>query len=119
MELKRFSEARQYLNDGLLFSMQNQRKLDIKETYEHFAKLEAAAGNWEQAHTYYKLFILYRDSINNKESIGKMLVFQIEYEHEKQVDSLKYYQLITDEKLKQEVLLAQDREQSLLLKEND
>ena len=119
MELKRFSEARQYLNDGLLLSMQNQRKRYIKETYEHLANLEAAAGNWEQAHTYYKLFILYRDSINNKESIEKMLRLQIEYDHEKQVDSLKYYQLITDEKLKQEVLLARDREQSLLLKENE
>ena len=117
-ELKRFSEARQYLNDGLLLSMQNQRKLYIKETYEHFANLEAAAGNWEQSQSYYKLFILYRDSINNKESIEKLLRLQIEYEHEKQVDSLNYYQLITDEKLKQEALLAQGLEQSLLLKEN-
>ena len=76
-ELKRFSEARQYLNDGLLLSMESQLKLYIKGTYEHFANLEAAAGNWEQAHSYYKLFILYRDSINNEKGIEKMLRLQL------------------------------------------
>ena len=119
IELKRFSEARQYLNDGLLFSMQNQRKLYIKETYEHFANLEAAAGNWEQAHNYYKLFILYRDSINNKESIEKLLRLQIEYEHYKQRDSLKYQQQLSEEQLRQQNLLIRQQRQSLLLNEKE
>jgi len=119
IELKRFPEARQYLKDGLLFSTQNQRKGDIKETYEHFANLEAAAGNWEQAHNYYKLFILYRDSINNKESIEKMLRLQIEYEHDKQRDSLKYQQQLSEEQLRQQNLLILQQRQSLLLNEKE
>ena len=81
--------------------------------------MEMACGNWEEAHKHYRLFILYRDSINNKENTEKMLRFQMHFELERQENSFKYQQSITDEKLKQQILLAQQQEQTLLLNEKE
>ncbi|MEJ7823440.1 MAG: tetratricopeptide repeat protein [Chitinophagaceae bacterium] len=119
INLRNFAEAKRFLNDGLLLSIKIQSKDDIKVSYERLARVDSAMGNWDDAYKNHKLFILYRDSLVNEESSKKITETQMKYEFDKKEDSLNYQQILTNEKLKQQTLLAQQQEQSLLLKEKE
>ena len=119
IELNKFSEARKFLNEALSVSMGLGNKIYIKDSYEHLTALDIASGNWEGAYQNYRMFIIYRDSLVNKENTETILRQQIQYDFEKKEDSLKYQQSLTDEKLKQQILLAQQQEQVLLLNEKE
>jgi signal transduction histidine kinase len=118
-ELNKFSEARSFLNEALSLSREAGNRIYIKDIYEHLTTLEIASGNWEGAYQNYRMFILYRDSLINKENTEKMLRQQMQYDFDKKEDSLKYHQSLTDEKLKQQILLVQQQEQKLLLNEKE
>jgi len=123
IELKYFSRARQFLNDGLsLFkkmaaieypdeSYQPQTAY-IRDNYQLLARLDSATNNWEGAFRYYKSYLLYRDSLVNEESTQRIMRAQMQYEFDKKEDLLKYQQALTDEKLKQQSLST--RQQKLM-----
>ena len=117
--MNNFPEARKYLNQALSAAKQFHGKRIIKETYENLARLDSAAGDWEGAYRDQKLFALYRDSLINEENTNKIMENMMQYEYGKKEDSLKYHQVLTDEKLKQQTLLGQQQQQSLLFKENE
>ena len=117
--LKKYAEAKHFLNEGLLLSKKIGAKEDIKNSYAGLARLDSATGNWGDAYSNYKNFILYRDSLQNEDVIKKMLHSQMQYEFNKKEDSLKYVQDITNEKLIQQSLLTQQHQQSILMKEKE
>jgi len=91
----------------------------MANAYEYLTSLDSAEAKWDTAYVHHKLFLSYRDSLLNEENKNKMLKNLMDYEFEKKEDSLKYQQALTDEKLKQQVLLARQQKQTLLLKENE
>jgi signal transduction histidine kinase len=120
LELKKFSKAKQFLNDGLaLFKKTKPAEYPdestdvpagfIRDNYQLLSRLDSASGDWEGAYKHYKLFLLYRDSLVNEESAQKTIKAQMQYEFEKQEDSLKTQQVLTDEKLKQQTLSTQQQ----------
>jgi len=118
-ELKKFSEARQFLNNALSVFKKSGDKRKIANCYDHLTSVDIASGNWEGAYQNYKMFILYRDSIDNKVNTEKIIRLQMQNEFEKREDSLLFQQLLTDEKLKQQILTVENQEQALLLKEKE
>ncbi len=118
-ELKKFSEARNYLNQGLVLSKTRGIKELVKDNYEALAKLDSETANWEGAYKNHNIYMLYRDSLLNKENTKKLTESKMQYEFDKKEDSLKYQQVLTDEKLKQQTLLSQQQQQTLLLKEKE
>lgn len=118
-ELKQFSEARQYLNEALSLAKEIGHKVGIKSCYEFLAYLDEVMGNWQEANENYKKFIVYRDSLDNKENSEKIVRMQMQYDFDKKSDSLNYNQALTDERLKQQTLLSQRQQQSLLLNEKE
>ncbi len=118
-ELKKFPEARNYLNKGLALSKKRGLKELVKDNYEALAKLDSEIANWEGAYKNHNIYVLYRDSLLNKENTKKLTESKMQYEFGKKEDSLRYQQLLTDEKLKQQTLLSQQQQQTLLLKEKE
>ena len=119
IDLKEFLHARQYLNDGLSLSKELGLIENIKVIYELLAKLDSATGNWQEAFTNHKLYIVYRDSLLNEENTGKIMKARMQYDFDKKEDSLKYRHALTDEQLKQQTLLTQQQQQAILLKEKE
>lgn len=83
MDLKKLKEAEDYLNKALQLSKKINNKEWIKESYSRLEELDSIQGNWKAAYQYYKLFILYRDSIEQQESENKLAQDLVAYESEK------------------------------------
>jgi len=116
-ELKQFSKARQYLNNGLLLFTNAERNENsgeyyqlpvqyIAENHSLLEKLDSASGNWKGAYTHHKLYIFYKDSLVKEENLNKLLKTQMEYDFGKKADSLKFQQQLSDEKLREQTLLT-------------
>ena len=128
-ELKEYAKAKQYLDTGLVGykkvsvdpnqDMYQALTYYLRDNYELQAKVDSATGNWEGAYTNHKLFLLHRDSLVNEENSNKITEIRMQFGFDKKEDSLKYQQALTDEKLKQQQLLASQQRQSLLLKEKE
>ncbi|MHB8260277.1 MAG: tetratricopeptide repeat protein [Bacteroidia bacterium] len=82
-KLHKTKEAQDYLNKGLALSKEIGSKEDIKESYAGLAKLDSAMGNYKAAFEHHKLFIIYRDSLNNEETQKKTIQSQMTYDFEK------------------------------------
>ncbi len=48
-------------------------KESIKYSYGFLSKLDSVQGNWKDAYRYHKLFIIYRDSIDNEKTKKKII----------------------------------------------
>ena len=101
--------------DYFMLSMKNKSQsalrnnyLDISITYERLNKPAEAL-------TAYKNYMALKDSTNIEEIQKMALKKEIQFDFNKKEDSLTYTQQITDEKLKQQSLLAKQRQQALQL----
>jgi len=75
--------ARSYMEKGLQVSVgYGQREL-IKSAYQNLSKLDSMLGNYQKAYEYYKLYILYRDSLVNEAATKKSLQLKMQYESDK------------------------------------
>jgi len=68
----------------------------IGESYRGLAKLDSAQGNFNKALEHYKLYIAYRDSIENSENTEKLVALQMNYDFNKKQDSLNVVQAKKD-----------------------
>jgi len=107
IKLKKFQTADQILKEGLNFAKETGYKEGIKLSYEYLAHLNEVMLNWKQANEYNKLFVVYRDSLNNKESSETTLRMSMQYEFGKKEDSLTYKQLLTSLALKKQKQVSQ------------
>jgi len=119
IDLKDYSKAKQYLNDGISLSKELGLVENTKTSYELKATLDSATGNWQEAFTSYKAYIVYRDSLSGSEITNKLAKAQMQFDFDKKGDSLKFQQALTDAKLNQQILLSRQQQQSLLLKEKE
>ena len=91
-KLKNYKIAQEYFNKALAISTSEQNKNDIKDSYEGLVKLDSAQGNWRDAYLHQKLFVLYKDSIDNDEIKKQTIQTAMTYEFEKKEAATKVLQ---------------------------
>jgi signal transduction histidine kinase/TolA-binding protein len=81
----------------------------IVACYNGYAKLDSAKGDYNKALENYKLYIIYRDSIENTENARKIVALQMNYDFNKKQDSLNVVQakkdLIAQKELNKQILV--------------
>jgi adenylate cyclase len=106
---KKYNDASAYLNKALTFAKEIGSLDIIEDSYANLATLDSAQGNFNKALEHYKLFITYRDSLENTENTKKTLALQMNYDFDKKQDSLNAIQtkkdlIAANEKNKQRLL---------------
>jgi two-component system sensor histidine kinase UhpB len=89
---KNYSEASQYLQKGLLIAKENGNIQDIKYNFLSLSTLDSAQGNFEQSLKHYKIYITYRDSLNNEENTRKLVQQQLQFDFSKKEALIKVEQ---------------------------
>ena len=64
------------------------------------ARVDSAKGNFKSAFESYKTYILFRDSLNNEETVKKITEVQMQYEFDKKETAAKIEQLKKDSEQK-------------------
>jgi tetratricopeptide (TPR) repeat protein len=103
-------EAETYLDKALQLSIEVGSKEWIRESYGSLAVLDSTMGNYKAAFEHHKLFILYRDSLNNEETKKKSLQASMQYEFDKKEIATKAEQdkldaINAEEKKKQQIVI--------------
>ena len=111
VQLKKFNEAKKYLNEALSISKDIGEKDIIKDSYRGLAELQNKTGNYKQALDSYKQFIIYRDSLLNEENTKKSVQTQMNYEFAKKENETKAEQdkkdlIVEKEKQKQKITIV-------------
>ena len=83
IDLNKLKEAQDNLNKALQLSKGLGSKEWIKESYSRLEELDSIQSNWKAAYQHHKLFILYRDSIDNEETKIKAMQSARNYDFEK------------------------------------
>src|ERR1700757_3172891 len=109
-KINKAEEAGKYLNKALQLSKKIGSKEDIKESYLNLAALDSLTSNYKAAFEHYKLFIIYRDSLNNEETQKKSLQASMQYEFDKKEIAAKAAQeklnaVTREEKEKQTIII--------------
>ena len=106
-----------YVEDGkaiqgrewLLKSLQLAKEIGIKSTiqdaYGGLASADSALGNYKDAFAHHKMYIVYRDSIANKENTEKIVQQKMQYEFDKKETQSKAEQEVTKKELQRQKLL--------------
>jgi two-component system, NarL family, sensor histidine kinase UhpB len=90
--------AKDYLSKALQMGLKLEDKEVIRNAYLGLSILDSIKGNYEQAYKNHKLYILYRDSIVNEETVKKTEAYKAQYEFEKKDNQIKL--LSAENKLK-------------------
>ena len=90
-KLKNYGRAREYLKLSLALAYQVNDRQALKSSYAWLSKNEEAAGDSIAAFRYYKLFIAYRDSLNNTDIASQQTALELNYEfdREKEISRLR------------------------------
>ncbi len=83
IKLKNYAEAYKYFDKSLHLSMLVGFKDVIRNSYEGLYRLDSIKGDYRQAFKHHQQYILYRDSIINRESLSKSVQSRMQYEFDK------------------------------------
>ncbi|MGB3947020.1 MAG: tetratricopeptide repeat protein, partial [Bacteroidia bacterium] len=89
IQLNNLKLAKQYLNKCLSLSKEINSKYNLSETYYQLSTIDSIQGNWKAAYEHNKLFIQYRDSVNNEESDKKITEIILTNRFEKEAEKVK------------------------------
>ncbi len=91
MYMQNFSEARNNLNKALELSKQVGSKATIAQLHSNLFQLDSIQADWKSALENYKLKVTTEDSVENKETVKKMLQLEMQYAFDKKhlADSLQ------------------------------
>jgi serine phosphatase RsbU (regulator of sigma subunit)/Tfp pilus assembly protein PilF len=109
IKLNKLSAAKSYLDKAIVLSKEINSKSTIRNTYSELETLDSIRGDYKGAYLNHKLFINYRDSLDNIESEKKMIRDQMSYEFEKKEAIAKSEQerkdiIESEEKQKQKII---------------
>ncbi len=84
-------QAALFLNKALKLSLEIGSKEYIKTSYKNLAAIDSMEHNWQLAYTHHKLYIQYRDSLQNEENTKKLVQTEMQYGFDKKqaADSIK------------------------------
>ena len=105
-ELHKTKEAHYYLDSALRIGLRLNSKGDIGLYYGKLTLLDSVEGNYKAAFQHYRLFIVYRDSIDNEETKTESLKIQMQYESEKKEKEIALLNLDLLTKQKDKELLS-------------
>jgi tetratricopeptide (TPR) repeat protein len=108
-KLKKPKDAEMYLNKALMLSKSVGFKERIKDCYEHLVRLDSSTANYRGAFENHKLYIAYRDSIDNEETKKQSLQASIQYEFDKKEIAAKA------EQEKKDVITKQDKQKQKIV----
>ena len=80
---RKYNEAEKYLIKAKELSQKIGHKKYLRDTFIGLMNLDSAKGNYKGAYENHKLYILYRDSIDNEETRKKTIQGQMTYDFEK------------------------------------
>lgn len=114
LKKKKYKDARKYIEEAIMSGKEAGHKESLREAYSSLTALDSTTGNYEGAYQNHKLFVLYRDSLDNEETRKKTIQNQMTYDFEKKEavadaehkKELENQQLLAEEKTrKQRVVL--------------
>ena len=106
----KIAEAKICFEKTLQLSKQMGSKELIRDCYSNLTDIDSLTGNYNAAFQHYKLYIAYRDSLNNEETKKQSIQASMQYEFDKKEIAAKAQQekldAITDEeKQKQRIII--------------
>jgi adenylate cyclase len=105
VESGKTSEGKEWLMKGLQLAKEIGIKTTIQEAYMGLARADSALGNYKDAFAHHKMFIVYRDSITNKENTEKIVQQKMQYEFDKKETLSKAEQEVTKKELQKQKLV--------------
>jgi two-component system, NarL family, sensor histidine kinase UhpB len=114
----KYDLARGYLQKCLSLSLKLNYKNNIALSYDYLAQVDSLQGDYKAAFTHYRAYMEYRDStMINDTMMRKLSEAKGRFEFIRKEDSLRVQQQLTNEKLKQQQLLAIQQQQQLQLQQ--
>jgi adenylate cyclase len=98
-------QAKEWLIKGLQLSKEIGIKTTIQDSYLSLAQADSASGNYKDAYANHKMYIIYRDSIINKENTEKIVQQKMQYEFDKKETQSKAEQAVTKKELQRQKLV--------------
>ena len=105
LESGKASQSGEWLMKSLKLAKEIGIKATIQDSYRSLAHMDSALGNYRSAFENHKLFILYRDSIANKENTEKIVQQKMQYEFDKKETQSKAEQAVTQKELQRQKLV--------------
>ena len=111
IRLKKYSLAQEYLDKSFKLATDIGAISEITDCYQTLAMLDSASGNFKLAYEHYKLYVVYRDSIDSEEHTKETVQTQMQYEFDKKqtADSIKNSEQIKQEEQKHEQEIQQQK----------
>jgi tetratricopeptide (TPR) repeat protein len=110
-QLNRQKEALVWLEKGLDLSARIGSKEDIMTSYGYRTDVYAILKKYKESLADYKMWIAYRDSLNNEESTKKIVQAEMNYEFEKRVAATKL-----EQEKKEVIAAAESRKQKIIIR---
>jgi tetratricopeptide (TPR) repeat protein len=82
-EQKKYDISKKWMLKAIVLSKIIGGKYNLKFAYHFMTKLDSATGNFKGAYENHKLYILYRDSLDNEDTRKKTIQTQMNYDFEK------------------------------------
>jgi len=102
----RFNLARNSTDTSMKLAKEIGETERILQCQLNFVRIDSAQGNYKSAFKNYKLYAFLKDSIESLIDKRKFAQLEMTYEFSKKEDSLRYVQMTTDNKLRQQVLIT-------------
>src|SRR5690606_4012020 len=99
------SQAKEWLMKSLQLAKEIGIKTTIQDAYFGLSRADSALGNYKDAFEHHKMFIVYRDSITNKENTEKIVQQKMQYEFDKKETQSKAEQAVTQKELQRQKLV--------------
>ena len=98
-------EAKEWLMKSLHLAKEIGIKTTIQDAYLSHARAVSALNNYPDAYANYKMYIVYRDSIANKENTEKIVQQKMQYEFDKKETQSRAEQAVTKKELQRQKLV--------------
>ena len=98
-------QAREWLMKALQLAKDIRIRTTIQDSYLSLSLMDSALGNYKDAYENHKMYILYRDSIANKENTEKIVQQKMQYEFDKKETQSRLEQAVTKKELQRQKLL--------------
>jgi tetratricopeptide (TPR) repeat protein len=114
IQKKKFAEAQKYLLKAKELSLQMGAKEFLKDVYSLLTVLDSVNGNYKGAFSNHKLYILYRDSLDNEETRKKTIQSQMTFDFEKK-EAIAVAEHKKELENQEVIALEKSRKQSLII----
>ncbi len=116
---KKFTEAEKYCSRSLQLSKELGFPEYISKSSEWLSQVYEAQEKYKEAYDMQLLFKRYSDSTFNTANTKKLTQLQMQFDFDKETDSLKNNERIAGVKLQQQMLVATQQQQQLQLNQNE